>query len=152
VVSPDAGFAKKARLFAHRLDVPLAIAGKMRRGHEERVEIVEIIGDVAGPLPVPEPHPAAQWWYKFMPAVSGSGFDGDPLLVRYDQVRTPVTVEGVEGKLVLRDLPGTPVADLPVLEQESIRYMMTSSEYRHELADVAIDPNAYARHVAVQYS
>jgi ribose-phosphate pyrophosphokinase len=48
VVSPDAGFAKKARLYAHRLDVPLAIADKMRRGHEERVEIVEIIGEVDG--------------------------------------------------------------------------------------------------------
>src|SRR5437870_8247270 len=35
VVSPDAGFAKRARRFAHRLDAPLAIADKVRKGHDE---------------------------------------------------------------------------------------------------------------------
>jgi ribose-phosphate pyrophosphokinase len=47
VVSPDAGFAKRARRFAHRLHAPLAIADKVRKGHEETAELVEIIGDVA---------------------------------------------------------------------------------------------------------
>jgi ribose-phosphate pyrophosphokinase len=47
VVSPDAGFAKRARRFAHRLDAPLAIADKVREGHGETSEVVEIIGDVA---------------------------------------------------------------------------------------------------------
>jgi ribose-phosphate pyrophosphokinase len=48
VVSPDAGFAKKARRFATRLQAPLAIADKMRPDHSERVEVVEVIGDVSG--------------------------------------------------------------------------------------------------------
>lgn len=47
VVSPDAGFAKRARRFARRLDAPLAIADKVRKGHGETPEVVEIIGDVA---------------------------------------------------------------------------------------------------------
>jgi ribose-phosphate pyrophosphokinase len=47
VVSPDAGFAKRARRFAHRLGAPLAIADKVREGHGETAELVEIIGDVA---------------------------------------------------------------------------------------------------------
>src|SRR5438552_749180 len=47
VVSPDAGFAKRARRFAHRLDAPLAIADKVREGHRETAELVEIIGEVA---------------------------------------------------------------------------------------------------------
>lgn len=47
VVSPDAGFAKRARRFAHRLDAPLAIADKVREGHGETAELVEIIGEVA---------------------------------------------------------------------------------------------------------
>src|SRR2546423_1748009 len=46
VVSPDAGFAKRARRFARRLDAPLAIADKVREGHGETPEVVEIIGDV----------------------------------------------------------------------------------------------------------
>jgi ribose-phosphate pyrophosphokinase len=48
VVAPDAGFAKRARAFAASLDAPLAIADKLRRGHDERAEVVELIGDVAG--------------------------------------------------------------------------------------------------------
>jgi ribose-phosphate pyrophosphokinase len=48
VVSPDAGFAKRARGFARRLGAPLAIADKVREGHGEMAELVEIIGEVAG--------------------------------------------------------------------------------------------------------
>ncbi len=48
VVSPDAGFAKKAAAFADRLDAPIAIAAKTRAGHEERIERVRLIGEVAG--------------------------------------------------------------------------------------------------------
>ncbi len=48
VVAPDAGFAKKARRYAGRLRAPLAVADKMRRGHDEQAEVYEVIGDVAG--------------------------------------------------------------------------------------------------------
>ena len=46
VVSPDAGFAKQARKYATFLGVSLAIANKERKGHDERAELLEIIGDV----------------------------------------------------------------------------------------------------------
>jgi ribose-phosphate pyrophosphokinase len=48
VVSPDAGFAKRARRFAQRLGAPLAIADKVREGHGQTTEVVEIIGEVTG--------------------------------------------------------------------------------------------------------
>lgn len=48
VVAPDTGFAKKARKFAAYLGSPLAISYKERSAHDERAEIVEIIGDVRG--------------------------------------------------------------------------------------------------------
>ncbi|HKE02230.1 MAG TPA: ribose-phosphate diphosphokinase [Planctomycetota bacterium] len=48
IVSPDAGFAKKARRFASRMHAPLAIADKMRTGHDEHAEVTEVIGEVAG--------------------------------------------------------------------------------------------------------
>jgi ribose-phosphate pyrophosphokinase len=48
VVSPDAGFAKKARLWADRLQVPLAIADKRRVDHSETAEVTELIGSVQG--------------------------------------------------------------------------------------------------------
>ena len=46
VVAPDAGFAKKARNYADYLGVSLAIANKSRKSHDEKAEILEIIGDV----------------------------------------------------------------------------------------------------------
>lgn len=47
VVSPDAGFAKKARRFATALGASLAIADKERVDHNEESEVLEVIGDVA---------------------------------------------------------------------------------------------------------
>src|SRR5690348_134212 len=46
VVSPDAGFVKHARKFASFLGTSIAIADKERRAHDERAEILEIIGGV----------------------------------------------------------------------------------------------------------
>ncbi len=115
------------------------------------VTIIEVDGDVTGALPIPEPYPLTHFWYKFLPAVAGPGFDAGPFLVVLHQTMRPESAERVEGTLVLRDLPGTPVADLPVLEQESIRYMLTSSTYRHSLENVEIDADEYAKHVAIQY-
>ncbi len=48
VVSPDAGFAKSARKFAAKLELPVAIGDKARFGHDEKAEMLELIGDVAG--------------------------------------------------------------------------------------------------------
>ena len=48
VVSPDTGFAKKARQFADRLGAPLAIADKQRVDHAGGMVILEIIGHVDG--------------------------------------------------------------------------------------------------------
>ena len=52
IVAPDAGFAKRARSLANRLDAPLAIADKRRVAHDEHAEIMEIIGDVRGRVAV----------------------------------------------------------------------------------------------------
>jgi ribose-phosphate pyrophosphokinase len=46
VVSPDAGFAKDARKFAALLKLPVAIGDKVRYGHDENAEMLELIGDV----------------------------------------------------------------------------------------------------------
>jgi ribose-phosphate pyrophosphokinase len=55
VVSPDMGFAKRARNFAEQLGVPLAIVEKRRvqqlgpqGGQQSRVEALTLIGDVRG--------------------------------------------------------------------------------------------------------
>ncbi len=48
VVSPDSGFAKNARMYANYLGAPVAIGDKTRCNHDEKAEILELIGDVKG--------------------------------------------------------------------------------------------------------
>jgi acetoacetate decarboxylase len=114
------------------------------------VTFIEIIGDVVETLPTPPAYDARQWWFKFLPALSGSGFDAGPTLIRVDQVRTPESVERVEGKLVLRDLPSCPVVDLPVLETESIRWTVRTSTHEPSVVGdvdpVAFEPFSFARY------
>jgi ribose-phosphate pyrophosphokinase len=47
-VAPDAGFAKQVRKYAGRLKASVAIGDKIRCGHDEKAEIITIIGDVKG--------------------------------------------------------------------------------------------------------
>jgi ribose-phosphate pyrophosphokinase len=48
VVSPDAGYAKMARRFAHRLGAGFALADKTRPGHGEEADVFGLLGDVSG--------------------------------------------------------------------------------------------------------
>ncbi len=48
VVSPDAGFAKTARKYADYLHTDVAIGDKTRKGHDEKAQILELIGNVKG--------------------------------------------------------------------------------------------------------
>jgi ribose-phosphate pyrophosphokinase len=47
-VAPDAGSAKTTRGYAKRLGFPLALVDKRRRGNEDSIEDVVVIGDVKG--------------------------------------------------------------------------------------------------------
>jgi ribose-phosphate pyrophosphokinase len=48
VASPDAGFAKSARKYANYLKAPVVIADKVRSDHDEKAEIMDVIGNVHG--------------------------------------------------------------------------------------------------------
>jgi ribose-phosphate pyrophosphokinase len=48
VVSPDLGNTKRARNFAEIVDAPLAIIEKRRAGNQDRTEMLNLIGSVAG--------------------------------------------------------------------------------------------------------
>jgi acetoacetate decarboxylase len=123
------------------------VEGRISRGG---VTFVEMVGDVSGPLAVPEPYPATQFWFKFLPAVDGKGFDAGPFLVRVDQVRTPRSLEAVQGKLVLRDTPTAPVADLPVEQMVSMVWTRRCSSHQPRLVG-PVDPVAFAPFAAARY-
>ena len=118
------------------------------------VTFLEIVGDVVETLPTPEPYPAVQWWFKFMPATVGSGFDAGPFLIRVDQVRSPQLLERVEGKLVLRDLPSCPVVDLPIVETESIHWTVRTATHEPTMMGLvdadAFEPYSHSRYDSVR--
>jgi acetoacetate decarboxylase len=123
------------------------VEGRITR---QGVTFIEIIGDIAETLPTPEPYPISQFWFKFLPAVDGDGFDAGPLLVKVDQVRTPETVEQVEGKVVLRDLPSCPVVDLPVEELVSLHWTVRKSTHQPRLVG-PVDPEAFKPYAYSRY-
>ncbi len=124
-----------------------AVEGRITRNG---VAFIEVSGQVTGELPVPDPYPATQFWIKFQPAVSGVGFDGDPLLVRLDQIRKPERIERIDGELILRDLPDCPVADLPVRELVSMQWVLRTSENNPKLVG-PIDAAAFAPYAPIRY-
>lgn len=48
VAAPDVGFSKQAKRYSELMRCPLVIGNKNRPDHEERPEVHEVIGDVAG--------------------------------------------------------------------------------------------------------
>ncbi|ROO85438.1 acetoacetate decarboxylase [Actinocorallia herbida] len=123
------------------------VAGTVTR---QGVAFLEMSGRVTGELPTPAPYPARQFWIKFSPSVSGAGFDGDPLLIVVEQTRTPHAIERVEGDLVLRELPGCPVVDLPVRELVSLTWQLRSSANTPKVVG-PLDPVAFAPFAPIRY-
>ncbi|MEV6396294.1 acetoacetate decarboxylase family protein [Streptomyces sp. NPDC051907] len=78
------------------------------------IAFVEVRGAVAGPLPLPEPAEKTDFYFKFLPAVDGQGFDADPVLVHCVRKEKVRRLEKVTGDVVLRESMYDPVADLPV--------------------------------------
>ena len=140
------GEPKKLAQISLERDGAHVSASITRRG----VTIIEIIGDVVEHLPVPEPYEATQYWIKFLPAVSGNCFDAGPMLVQVDQVRSPSSVERVDGKLVLRELASDPVVDLPVVETEYIRWTERTASHTPKLVG-PIDADAFLPYVHTRY-
>lgn len=78
------------------------------------IAFVEVRGAVSGPLPLPEPTVKLDFYFKFLPAVDGSGLDTDPVLVHCTRNERFRKLERLTGDVVLRESMYDPVADLPV--------------------------------------
>lgn len=75
---------------------------------------VEITGRVGDELPPPPERERVDFYFKFLPAPDGKGFDGDPALIYCRRTETCRVMHRVDGEVVLRDSRFDPVADLPV--------------------------------------
>ncbi|MFE4967541.1 acetoacetate decarboxylase family protein [Streptomyces sp. NPDC056660] len=114
------------------------------------VAFVEVRGTVGAPLPLPAPAPKTDFYFKFLPAVDGSGFDGDPLLVHCVREEKVRRLERVTGEVILRESAYDPVADLPVLRLLDITLGEKTSDQRGRVAE-RVDPQALLPYVHQRY-
>jgi acetoacetate decarboxylase len=75
---------------------------------------IEVGGTIVEDLPVPDDLQRVDFYFKFLPAPDGRGFDGDPALVYCHRTESARTLARVEGSVTLRESRFDPVADLPV--------------------------------------
>jgi acetoacetate decarboxylase len=125
---------------------PLVRAVLARHG----VAFVEVRGRVDGPLPLPEPAPKTDFYFKFLPAVDGSGFDGDPVLVHCVREEKVRRLERVTGDVTLRESGYDPVADLPVLRLLDITLGEKTSDQRGRVVE-RVDAQALLPYVHQRY-
>ncbi len=75
---------------------------------------IELSGTVGDDLPVPEDLHRVDFYFKFLPAPDGKGFDGEPALVYCHRTESARSLARVDGEVTLRESRFDPVADLPV--------------------------------------
>ena len=94
--------------------------------------IIELSGRVTGPLD-PIDGSRTDFYFKFLPAPDGKGFDSEPALVYCHRDETSQSVEAVDGEVILRESRFDPVADLPVRKLVGITLSERRSVQRGEI-------------------
>jgi acetoacetate decarboxylase len=109
--------------------IDLSVDGDHINGWYERmgVRFLEVDGRVTGDLEPTPDRTRTSFYIKFLPAVGGKGFDGEPQLVYCRREETTRSLKRVEGDIILRESRFDPVADLPVRNIRSIELAERSS-------------------------
>jgi acetoacetate decarboxylase len=94
---------------------------------------VEITGRVSEELDLPAPRTRTSFYFKFLPAPDGKGFDAEPSLVYCHRDETTRKLERIEGEVILRESRFDPVSDLPVRRLRQIELAERSSVQRGEI-------------------
>jgi acetoacetate decarboxylase len=109
--------------------VSLTVDNSHVNGYFERMgtRFVEVDGHVVENLDPTPDRTRTSFYFKFLPAVAGKGFDGDPQLVYCRREETTRSLKRVDAEITLRDSRFDPVADLPVRSVRSIELAERSS-------------------------
>ncbi|WP_405654565.1 acetoacetate decarboxylase family protein [Streptomyces sp. RK9] len=114
------------------------------------IAFVEVRGAVSGSLPLPEPTRKTDFYFKFLPAVDGSGFDTDPVLVHCVREERVRRLESVTGDVVLRESMYDPVADLPVRRLVELTIGEKTSDQRGRVVE-RVDAQALLPYIHQRY-
>ncbi|MDI3387460.1 acetoacetate decarboxylase family protein [Streptomyces sp. B-S-A8] len=99
------------------------------------IAFVEVRGAVGEVLPLPEPARKTDFYFKFLPAVDGSGLEDDAALVHCVREERVRKLERVTGDVVLRESMYDPVADLPVLSLVELTLGEKTTDQRGRVAE-----------------
>lgn len=94
--------------------------------------IIEVAGTVGAPVDVPDAS-RTDFYFKFLRAPDGKGFDSEPALVYCHRDETTRDAHAVDGAITLRESRFDPVVDLPVREIVEMTYAERSSSQRGEI-------------------
>ena len=96
-------------------------------------EFVRVSGTVTGELARPDTETRTDFYFKFLPAPDGKGFDSDPALVYCHRTEQTRKIEAVDGSVLLSESRFDPVVDLPVRQVVDITLAERSSIQRGEI-------------------
>jgi acetoacetate decarboxylase len=91
------------------------------------ITVIEVAGRTVEDLEPTPDRTRTSFYFKFLPAVDGKGFDGEPQLVYCRRDETTRRLQRVDGDITLRESRFDPVADLPVRAIRSIELAERSS-------------------------
>ncbi len=105
-------------------EIQVVKSGDQVRGTVERygVTYIELFGAVTEEMEPGDSGESSRFYFKFMPAPDGNGFDNDPVLVRVRHTGHTRLVQRLEGEIVLREAAHDPVIDLPVRKTLGLNY------------------------------
>lgn len=97
------------------------------------VTFVEVTGRVGAPLDPPDDQERVDFYFKFLPAPDGKGFDAEPSLVYCHRTETYRSLAPVDGAVTLTESRFDPVADLPVRRLVSLTLSERRAVQRGEI-------------------
>jgi acetoacetate decarboxylase len=94
---------------------------------------VEVTARIVEELATPPERNRTDFYFKFLPAPDGKGFDAEPSLVYCHRAETTRRLERAEGEIVLRESRFDPVVDIPVRRIVSMELAERRSIQRGEI-------------------
>jgi acetoacetate decarboxylase len=97
------------------------------------VTFVEVTGTVGATLVPPDDQERVDFYFKFLPAPDGKGFDAEPSLVYCHRTESYRSLAEVDGTVTLTESRFDPVADLPVRRLVSLTLSERRAVQRGEI-------------------
>ena len=123
------GEPKKLAKVKHDIDGDSITASVARLG----IDIIEINGTIGADLDLPDDEERVDFYFKFLPAPDGNGFDADPSLVYCFRETETRSHKSVSGTVTLNESRFDPVADIPILGEPTITLSERRSAQRGEI-------------------